>query len=264
MTDIKKIPTKKSIFSGYLWFFVYLLVALACINLVFATPTVAAETPISEKSRVSHSSGKMLGAEASADSKAVKAKNTATNKPRGAKTASAGLTALNSHVALYDFAIFDASTELARDIDGDGYFREFTLVFDADVQSGVAEVYAEIYLSRDGGPWLHHFTTDVFTIVGDSSEDQYEVNSTLVEGFPSDHYDILIDLYEPGFDEIVATYSSDDNNALYALPLEDASYDAVEVIVVHDDDHGGSFSWGLLLAGAALLAVRRKMSAVLG
>ncbi|WDD99761.1 choice-of-anchor H family protein [Thalassomonas actiniarum] len=261
MTDIKKMRTKKSIFSGYLWFFVYLLVALASINLVFAMQAVAAETASQEKSRVSYSSGKMLAAEINADSKVLKGKNTATNKLRGTKGASTELTALNLNIFLHDFAIFDASTELARDIDEDGYFREFTLVFDADVDSGVAEVYAEIYLSRDGGPWLHHFTTDVFTIVGDSSEDQYEVNSSLVEGFPSDHYDILIDLYEPGFDEVVATYSSDDNNALYALPLEDATYDAVEVIVVYDDDHGGSFSWGLLFAGAVLLAVRRKMSA---
>ncbi|WDE06097.1 choice-of-anchor H family protein [Thalassomonas viridans] len=261
MTHIKKIRAKKSIFSGYLWFFVYLLVALACINLVFATQ-VAAQTATAENSRVSYSSGKMRGAEAGADNQQeqLKKTNTATNKVRGAKPASSGVTSLNAVVSLHDFAIFDASTELARDIDGDGYFREFTLVFDADVSSGVAEVYAEIYLSQDGGPWLHHFTTDVFTIVGDSSEDQYEVNSSLVEGFPSDHYDILIDLYEPGFDEIVATYSSDDNNALYALPLEDATYDVVEVIVIHDDDNGGSFSWGLMLAGAVLLAVRREIA----
>jgi len=256
--------TKKSLFSGYLWFFVYLLVALACINLVFATPGVAAETPAQEKtqekSRIAYSSGKMLGADVETDGKQnlLKVKNSATNKQRAATD---GVTSLNSLTSLDDFAIYDASTELARDIDGDGYFREFTLVFDADVQTGVAEVYAEIYLSRDGGPWLHHFTTDVFTIVGDSSEDQYEINSSLVEGFPSDHYDILIDLYQPGFDEVVATYSSDDNNALYALPLEDASYDAVEVVVVYEDDHGGSFSLGLLLAGGILLLVRRQIRA---
>ena len=115
------------------------------------------------------------------------------------------------------------------------------------------EVYALLYISKNGGPWAHYFTTDNFIIEGDTDLDEYEVITTFLSGYSSDYYDVLIDLYQVGYNDSVASYSSDDSNALYALSLESADFDVpyietysetyIEVI----DNSGGSFSFVTLL-----------------
>ncbi|WP_426360242.1 choice-of-anchor H family protein [Pseudocolwellia sp. HL-MZ19] len=158
-----------------------------------------------------------------------------------------------------EFNIYDATTFLEDDIDGDGYYRTFGVVFDVDVYNPNGDeesvIYAELYLSTDGVNWEHYYSTDDFLISGNNPDDQFEVITTLAEGYNTQNYDVLIDIYEVGYTEIVATYSSDDNNALYALPLESAEYDQVyiEEIVVH----GGSQSTFFLLFTLAMLFVRK-------
>jgi hypothetical protein len=142
----------------------------------------------------------------------------------------------NSYARRYlEFYIYGASSRLFDDIDYDGFFRTFSVTFDADVfgpYSGQrARVYADLYLSRDGGPWELYFTTEAFTIIDDLSDDEYEVLTTLDVGYNTQYYDVLIDLYEVGYSDIVATISSDDTDALYALPLESADRDHYEQII---------------------------------
>ncbi|WP_448548586.1 choice-of-anchor H family protein [Thalassotalea fusca] len=163
------------------------------------------------------------------------------------------------------FTIYSAYTQLIEDFDYDGFYQTFSVTFDADVLSPIANeyarVYAELYISENGGPWMHYFTTDSFNIYGESTDDEYEVYSTLNQGFPSGEYDILIDLYEEGYSDIVATYSAEDDPALYAVPLESSDYDVEYTeIVVESHGHGGSFS-GFALLPLALIAIarRRKM-----
>jgi hypothetical protein len=143
-----------------------------------------------------------------------------------------------------DFAIYSATTFLIDDFDADGFYQTFSVAFDADIYSytynQVSEVYALLYLSKNGGPWRHYFTTDDFLIEGESDLDEYEVITTFRSGYRADYYDVLIDLYQVGYSDIVATYSSDDSNALYALPLESANYDEPYIEVV--EVYGGSFS----------------------
>lgn len=163
----------------------------------------------------------------------------------------------------YQFSIFNAQSSLLTDDDLDGYYQGFSITFDADYlrydDYDTATVYAEMYLSKDGGPWLHYYTTEAFTIHSDADDDFFEVVTTLVDGYTSDNYNVLIDLYEVGYSDIVATYSSDDSNALYALPLESANYDIYQpdVVIVETYSEGGSFAW-LLLLPAIVLAYRRK------
>lgn len=158
-----------------------------------------------------------------------------------------------------EFTIYNAFSTLLDDFDFDGYYRTFSVVFDADMYSydshDSSAVYARLYLSEDGGPWIHYYTTDDFIIHSDSDQDEYEVVTTFRSGYSSSHYDVLIDLYEVGYDGIVATYSADDNQSLYALPLESADYDQVyvETVEVH---HGGSLSSWLLIILFLLLARR--------
>lgn len=184
------------------------------------------------------------------------------SKPTTINAIAANNSQINSS-QFYDaeFAIYSATSLLQEDYDGDGYYQTFSVIFDADIYSYThnqfGEVYALLYLSKNGGPWTHYFTTDTFLIEGDTDDDEYEVITTFLSGYSSDEYDVLIDLYQVGYSDIVASYSSDDSNALFALPLESADYDEVyvepyiEVVEVHG---GGSMSMLIvLLLGIVLI-----------
>ena len=166
-----------------------------------------------------------------------------------------------------DFAIYDATRFLQDDYDGDGFYQTFSVIFDADIYSYTenqfGEVYALLYISKNGGPWTHYFTTDTFLIEGDTDLDEYEVITTFLSGYSSDYYDVLIDLYQVGYGDLVATYSSDDSNDLYALPLESGDYDEpytssyVEVVEIS----GGSLYWlTLLLLSAYFIRLIKNKS----
>ncbi len=158
-----------------------------------------------------------------------------------------------------DFTIYSAVSFLHDDYDGDGYYQTFSVTFDADIYSYTnnpfGEVYALLYLSKNGGPWMHYFTTDTFIIEGESDLDEYEVISTFMSGYSTDHYDVLIDLYQVGYSDVVASLSADDTDALYALPIESAEYD--EYYVEEVEVIGGSIFW-LILPLFTVLLIRKK------
>ncbi len=159
----------------------------------------------------------------------------------------------------HSFSIYNAYSQLVTDIDADGYYQTFSVTFDADLLSPIANqeafVYADLYLSQNGGPWTLYFSTDNFVINGEDTADEFEVVTQLDSGYVPEHYDVLIDLYEVGYSDVVATYSSNDSNALYALPLESSDYDPEYVEVDYHEEHGGGSSW--LLISALLLFVPR-------
>lgn len=165
----------------------------------------------------------------------------------------------------HSFTIFQGYAQLIEDYDQDGFFQTFSVTFDADVHSydyiNSAKVYAELYLSKNGGDWIHYHTTDDFVIYGEDQDDEYEVYTTLNQGYIPEYYDVLIDLYEVGYSDIVATYSANDTNDLYALPLESTDYDPDYVDVVYESEshgHGGSIFVLLALLGTVgLLKTRR-------
>jgi hypothetical protein len=163
--------------------------------------------------------------------------------------------------AYTDFAIYGATTLLQDDYDSDGFYQTFSVTFDADIVSYTShpwdEVYALLYISKNGGPWTHYYTTDNFLIEGDTDSDEYEVITTFLSGYSTNQYDILIDLYQEGYGDVVASYSSDDSNALYALPLESADYDEPYIEVV-EISHGGSFSVAIIMLFLLMYLVRTK------
>ena len=162
----------------------------------------------------------------------------------------------------YSFSIFDAYTQLIEDYDGDGFYRTFSVTFDADLYThhfaDSAIVYADLYLSENGGPWIHYFTTDNFIIYGESADDEYEVYTTLNNGYIPTNYDVLIDLYEDGYSDIVATFSANDSNNLYALPLESSNYDP-DYNFQESTSHGegGSHSFIFILALLCTVIARK-------
>ncbi|MGI9221082.1 MAG: choice-of-anchor H family protein [Woeseiaceae bacterium] len=166
-----------------------------------------------------------------------------------------------------DFWFYSADIILFNDHDDDGHFHGIDLLFDADTYYEFAEVYAVVYLSLDGGPWNEYTVTENFTLFGASAEDEYNIVTELVSGYPTGSYDLLIELFDGYNDQFLASYGPVDTPGLAFLPLEDANRDVPYVpppppsttVVVHD--HGGAFGWPsilVMLVGAGLLRKLRK------
>lgn len=165
-----------------------------------------------------------------------------------------------------DFWFYAADVELFADRDGDGYYYGIDLLFDADTIYAFADVYAVVYLSRDGGPWEEYAVTEEFTLVGASSEDEYVIVTELVSGYPPGSYDILIELFDAWDDTFVADIGPADTTELSLLPLEDAEFDTPQnsgtTVIVHESG-GGAFDWPtflvfLVIAGWALREMRKR------
>lgn len=162
------------------------------------------------------------------------------------------------------YTLFSAKSFLLEDYDGDGYYQTFSVVFDADVESYThgyatsAQVYADLYMSKNGGPWEYYYTTDNFVIIGDREDDEFEVVTTLHQAYYADQYDILIELFETSSDDFVATISADDIINLAALPLESSEYDDA---YVESDVYvtGGSLSVYFVLCILLLSIYRRTV-----
>ena len=148
----------------------------------------------------------------------------------------------------HEFWIYDATVTLYSDVDYDGYYHHFSVEFDADTIFEHADVYARLYLSR-GNVFQEYHTTSVFHIDGESELDSFEVDSELLSGFPSDDYEVLIELYDAYSDELVATLDGNDDADLYFITLESEDFEEVyvepQVVVVRES--GGSFGYLSLL-----------------
>jgi hypothetical protein len=153
-------------------------------------------------------------------------------------------------------SIFDARTVISRDDDDDGYYHRLKVIFDADTSGSEVWVYARLYLSLEGGPWNHYFTTDPFPITGDATDDEYEVVTRLLDGYPTGYYDVLIELYDADFDTLETNYGPYEDSDLAVLPLEDSYRDDY-------DNYGGGGATGLLsllLGGVLLMRGRYRRS----
>jgi hypothetical protein len=156
-----------------------------------------------------------------------------------------------------NFWFYDVDVTLFSDFDRDNYYFGINLLFDADTNYAVADVYAVLYLSYEYGPWNEYAETADFTLFGTSGADDYEVETELVSGYPTGSYDILIELYDAGTNEFLASIGPEDTAELSLLPLEDSTRDSragVTQVVVNSG--GGSLGWLLLLG---LLAVRMTL-----
>ncbi len=166
-----------------------------------------------------------------------------------------------------DFWFYAADVELFADRDGDGYYYGIDLLFDADTIYEFADVYAVVYLSRDGGPWEEYAVTEEFTLLGASSEDEYVIVTELVSGYPPGSYDILIELFDTWDDTFVADIGPADTTELSLLPLEDIEFDTPQsggtTVIVHESG-GGAFDWPtfvvfLVIAAWALREMRKRV-----
>jgi hypothetical protein len=172
--------------------------------------------------------------------------------------------AASSYATAYgDFWFYSADVLLFNDHDVDGHFHGVDLLFDADTYYSEADVYAVVYLSLDGGPWNEYSATDNFRLYGSASDDEFNIVTELVSGYPTGSYDLLIELFDAYNDDFLASYGPVDTSELAFLPLEDANRDVPYIpppttVVVHDG--GGSLGWLTLfvLFFASRVAVRRS------
>jgi len=132
---------------------------------------------------------------------------------------------VNKQSLSHEFFFDSVNVYMDTDLDGDGYYSEFTVNFDADTIFNVATVYARLYLSLNGGDWELYHTTGNFNLEGYSGFDDFSVSTILTSGYPPGNYDILIDLYDEYDNSLVATISADDDYGLSNLYLEDVSYE---------------------------------------
>ena len=162
-----------------------------------------------------------------------------------------------------DFWIFFADVILFGDDDHDGFSYGIDLLFDADTIFEVADVYAVLYLSLEGGPWNEYAATEDFTIFGATSDDEYVVVTELESGYPTGSYDLLIELYDAVDGAFLASLGPEDTSELSFLPLEDFNRDDphFDVPIAHSHSGGGAMNPAmlvfLLLATAAMYRSRR-------
>ncbi|MDJ0938558.1 MAG: choice-of-anchor H family protein [Woeseiaceae bacterium] len=169
-----------------------------------------------------------------------------------------------------DFWFYSADVELFNDDDRDGFYHGIDLWFDADTIYTRAEVFAVVYLSLEGGPWMEYAETEDFAIYGTSSTDDFVIVSELLAGYPAGSYDILIELFDAFDGTFLADFGPESTSELAFLPLEDAARDtpapAPVTPVVVSRGGGGAADWLLLamlgVVVASVGAVRRRRSAV--
>lgn len=157
-----------------------------------------------------------------------------------------------------EFWIYDAWITLERDQDHDGYYSEFTLSFDVDTYYTNAAVYAVLYLGVDD-EFREYHSSSVFTIYGEDSDDAFEVNTTLVEGFVSEDYEILIEVYDADSNNLVAVYDGYNDSDLLYLPFESVDYEYTEPQVIVNSE-GGTNSIATIIALLTLAGWRRIRS----
>jgi hypothetical protein len=163
------------------------------------------------------------------------------------------------------YSISRVQVSLHTDTDFDGYYRRLDLSFDANVYSGSAYIYANIYLSFEGGPWNLLYTSSNFKITENSMMDEYVVETELDSGYPAGYYDVLIELYDAYSNQFLVDYGPYDSSELSALPMEDRRNDLSENYNDGSYDAyafygAGSFGWTSLLFLSGLLPLKRSLS----
>jgi hypothetical protein len=189
--------------------------------------------------------------------KSAKPQNTTANKGTlSAQTAKGPLSRESARIDDdIDFWIYDSYITLTADIDYDGYYSSFTLEFDVDTIYQSAPIYAVIYTSTSE-EFTPFYTTNIYNIYGDNTQDAIIIENDLVTGFPSNEYEIMVVIYDADTEEVLAVSDGTNDADLAYLSLESENYEYVETVEVVVVEHGGALGlW--LFAGLGFAAYRR-------
>ena len=230
------------------------LFTLAALGLLFAMPAMAdTQERVSNarefqfgEAHIPVENDKLLKNKALAST----AKASKSSKKRSAVTA----------VVNADFWIYDAWTETFNDTDYDGYATTVSVHIDVDTVYAEAPVYAVLYLG-DAEQFYEVHESSVFYIYGDSTTDEFVIETDLISGYRPFDYDIMIEVYDAMTNELVAIADHTTDADLSYVPLESENYDAVIIeqeTVVEVREYGGALYWPAL-AGLFSLAFWRRL-----
>jgi hypothetical protein len=173
---------------------------------------------------------------------------------------------LDVPVELPGFAINDVASSLLIDSDNDGFYSKFRVTIDPDAMSSDT-LYAVLWIRQQGGTWVKEHTSNDFAVDASGTADAHSFTIDWLNGYPTSHYDIQIDVYQSGSGLLVASAGSEWFE-LSQLPLEDAGRDTYVNPptsgggggYTSSDEHGGSMSLWFVAALAGLLIAKKSAS----
>ena len=186
-------------------------------------------------------------------------KNTAISEKQAQAAQSKSAAQVTAKSSDHTIWVYDAWVSLHTDRDHDNYYTGIELSFDVDTNLSHADVYARVFLG-DGTIFREIYTTSDFHIDANSSSDEINLSTRLVEGFVPNEYDLLIEIYDVDYNELQDSYDHTSDNDLYLLPLESSEYESHHSSggqVVVTTEHGGSTSVWLIAMLAGIAALRR-------
>lgn len=128
--------------------------------------------------------------------------------------------------APHHLSVFSAQSWLVTDMDNDGYYHGFSLDIDIDNNYGTSDVYANVYMSRDRANWSLFHVSENFSVNEDDTSDRVHWEFDLQTGYSPDLYYIRVEVIDLHSQMTLLTMEPESHSALYALPLEDYSYEA--------------------------------------
>ncbi|MCJ8271504.1 MAG: choice-of-anchor H family protein [Psychrosphaera sp.] len=123
--------------------------------------------------------------------------------------------------------LFSVSTWLDTDSDGDGYYHQFNIDLDIDVNYGSKDVYAEFYISDDNYNWQSLYTSDHFIVNENDASDKKHWEFELLSGHAPGSYYVKVLIVDADNHYTMMELLPEHHDALYALPLEDFSYEII-------------------------------------
>tara|TARA_R110002126_G_scaffold172463_5_gene321209 strand:+ start:5032 stop:5664 length:633 start_codon:yes stop_codon:yes gene_type:complete len=144
---------------------------------------------------------------------------------------------------------------LARDENLNGYFHQLYVEFDADTEVAYRQVFAELSLTPDYGTERVYYTSSVFELFRQSSNDWLGIETELQNHYPANFYLLTIRLYDAANGYLLAEASGYDLTALDALTLEDYQRDQQRVSSSVEVSAGST--GGAMLLALCLLLMRR-------
>lgn len=145
---------------------------------------------------------------------------------------------------------------LRRDLDGDRFYSQLYVRFDAHTQYTEQPVYAVYSLIGSGLNRIFH-TSSIFTLYGSSRSDWFAIEADMLD-LPRGYYKLKIELRDARSGARLAEISGYEAAALNNLALEDSYSDTPVTVVVHETAGGSlGFFWPIALSWVYL---RRRIT----
>ncbi len=148
---------------------------------------------------------------------------------------------------------------LRRDFNGNGFYSQLYVRFDAHSDYSSQPVYAIYSLISSNGVSRRIHTSSIFTLYGQSSQDWFAVETNMSD-LVRDYYKLKIQLVDAQSGYLVAEMTGYDNRTLDRLALEDQQSDSYSQVVVVHEESGGSFGIFALLGLSCVYLSRRKQN----